>query len=240
MIGCIFHFALGRATRAVSSKHGRTRIRRGFAVAAVLVALAALASGCSRLETAAPLTRRVVVMDFRIPRSVAEKEFQIKGWWFGAHTIFQNPRAGEVFADALALQLHRLEYLEQHSRTDLKFYMEGNRQRLQDRFKGRPDGDYDRMLSEISPVDYGLDLGVDQVITGRLIECFTSQHRTIQTWYSQVKVEVQVWDMKSARAVWNRTFFERSRFASQSIAMQRVAGRIVKALDRKFYRAVKP
>jgi hypothetical protein len=240
MTGRLLHPVLDPTPQTFRAKRGRGATPRRLLLPAALAAAAMIASACSRLETAAPLTRGAVVMDFRVPRSIAEKEFQVKGWWLGAHTVFQNAGAGKVFADVLALQLHHLDYVEQHSREDVKFYMAGKRLLLEKKFKNRTDEEYARMLSEVSPVDYGLDLGVDQVVTGRLIECFTSEHRTIHTWYSQIKVQVEVWDMKSARVVWTRTFFDRSHFASQSIAMQKVAVRIVKALDRDFYRKAKP
>lgn len=202
------------------------------------IALSCLAS-CARttMEAVPPLPRRVAVLDFKVSDDIAQTHSQVKGWWLGARTVDQNPRAGGLFADALARHLSSLGYIEQHSRSDLKYYMANKLKRLKRNFLnlGLTDADFKRMLDEVSPVDYGEDLGVEQVLTGRVIEAYTSMHNTIRVWHSFVKVEVDLWDVSTGQIVWTETFSGKKRFYSQSEVMDRVAPKVVQALNAAYY-----
>ncbi|HUT23832.1 MAG TPA: hypothetical protein VM492_05775 [Sumerlaeia bacterium] len=213
----------------------RQRFRAPGLLACLLIGAAGILTACSGLKPVPPLTRRVAVLDFKVPGNVAENSLQVKGWWFGARTVFQNPRAGAIFGDVLSNRLADLEYIEQHSRSDLKYYMARKRGLLGDKFKGFSDEQYNEMLLGVSPVDYGAELGVDYVIAGRIIEAYTSHHRTIHTWYSYASVEVDLWDMATGQVVWTRIFSKKKRFFSQKEAMDRLAPKVVRALDKTYF-----
>ena len=189
------------------------------------------------MEPVPPLPRRVAVLDFKVARDIAETHTQVKGWWLGARTVDQNPNAGKLFADALARHLLSLEYLEQHSRSDLRYYMTNKLKRLRASFadRGLTDLDFTRMLTEVSPVDYGEDLGVEQIITGRVIEAYTSTHHTIFTWHSFVRVEVDLWDVATGQIVWTEVFSGKKHFFSQLEVMDRLAPKVVEALNSNYY-----
>jgi hypothetical protein len=205
----------------------------------IVIAMFSVAS-CSRMKPAPPLTRRVAVLDFKVPTEFAKNNSDYEGWWFSSREVMRNPRAGELFADILSREILPLDYLEQNSRTDLKFYIGKKRSMLMDTFKGYDEKEYTKMLDEISPLDYGLELGVDQVITGRIIDAYTSTHSILKTWHSKVSVEVNVWDMHSGQIVWSRIFTARKNFLSQSEAMIKASKKIVRALDKTYYQRQDP
>jgi len=212
--------------------------RKFFVAAAAMLAALFAGSACSRFEAAPqPLTRRVAVLDFRVPSDHGQETARYRSYWLGAHTHFQNRRDGVVFADALASRLATLPYVLLHSRADVRYYMQSKRRLLMDRFKNLERSEYDRLLDEVSPLDYGIELGVDLVVTGRIIEAYMSEHHTIHTWYSYVKAEVDVWDISAGQVVWNRVFERKKYFNSKPELMERVSDDIVRALDRNFFRA---
>jgi TolB-like protein len=74
------------------------------------------------------------------------------------------------------------------------------------------------------------------VFTGEVLESFTSHQRTIQTWYSYVKVRVDLWDIATGKVVWSRTYAKKRSFLSTFDAMRDIAERVVRELDKEFYR----
>ena len=204
---------------------------------AALLTLAALipAISCSRMKPAPPLSRRVVVLDFKIPESHIKNPTEVKGWWLSARNIYQNPRDGIIFADILARHLLDLKYLEQQSRTDLKFYMGQKRKLLSDKFKDMKPEEVNKALAEISPIDYGSELNVDHVITGQIIDSYTLEHRTIHNWYSKVRVRVDLYDMATGKVIWSQEFAQRRQFLAQVDCMEDIAAQATRALD-KFYK----
>lgn len=200
----------------------------------LLLFLALLAAGCASLKPAPPLTRRVAVLDFRAPEDYEAAPTVNRGWWFGARTLMRNPQMGALFADDLGRSLTSLEYVEQHSRTDVRIYMASKRRLLTSRFKDRTDQDYSRMLAEVSPVDYGEELGVDQILTGRVVEAYTSKGHVFDTWHSYVKVELDLWDMRAGQEVWTTTFSRNRWFTSDVTTAEELADQVARALDRHY------
>lgn len=203
-----------------------------LAAASVLMA----SSACSRTKSLPPLTRRIAVLDFKVPPEMAKKPRQVEGWWLGAETINQNPWSGSIFADTLARDLLRLNYLQQQSRNDLKYYMGEKRQRLMNKFEKLEPAEYDRMLLEVAPVDYGAELGVEQVVSGEILEAYTSQHRTFKNWSSTVKVRVDLHDVASGKVVWSRVFSEKDHFVHPLDVMEKIAPRVTRAMDHQYFR----
>jgi hypothetical protein len=212
---------------------GKSVWRQGVLAGVCLMAF--LLSGCATLKEAPPLARRVVVLDFTVPEDMRQHPNQVRGWWLRSRTIVQSPNAGTEFADVLARHLTGLRYLEQHSRADLAITMSEKRKNLMDKFKDFSDADYSRMLEKISPVDYGEELGVEQVITGKIIESYTSENRIFLFWRSRLKVQVDVWDMATGKVAWSRTFSGSKWFYSRPYVMNHLAPEIIEALDRDFY-----
>ncbi|HPS03184.1 MAG TPA: hypothetical protein PLA90_16710, partial [Candidatus Sumerlaeota bacterium] len=208
---------------------------RPVGLVATLLTVVLLSAGCATMKEVPPLARRVVVLNFTIPEDMRQNPKQIRGWWLHSRTILQSPNAGSEFADALARHLTSLRYLEQNSRADLDIYLSSKRKSLMDNFKGFPDTEYSKMLEKVSPVDYGEELGVEQVITGHILESYTSENRLFLFWSSHMKVRVDVWDMTTGKVTWTRTFSGSKWFYSRLEVMNRLAPEIVKALDRDYY-----
>lgn len=202
---------------------------------AVVFVIALLAQGCSNLKPLPPLERRVAVLDFSVPPDVATTGYQVKGWFLSSYNVFQNPEAGAMFGDALARNLSVLEYIEQHSRMDVKIFTAKKRRLFESEFAGMAEADYAKMMQMISPVDYAEQLGVEEVLTGRIIECYTEEHRIFAWWRSRVKVEVDLWDVESGRVIWSDVFEGKRCFYSQSKVMHELAPKIVEALDKNHY-----
>lgn len=211
----------------------RTLPHRSLAWLLILLP-ALLAAGCASLKPAPPLTRRVAVLDFRTPDDYKTEPTIVRGWWFGARTLMRNPHMGDLFADDLGRSLTSLEYVEQHSRADVRFYMSSKRRLLTDRFKGRTDQDYSRMLADVAAVDYGEELGVDQILTGRIVEAYTSKSHLLSTWHSYIKVEVDLWDIRAGQVVWSSVFSRNRSFTSDVGTAEELAGQVIRALDRHY------
>lgn len=216
--------------------------RTSRALISILAAMLALvilipALSCSRMKPVPPLSRRVVVLDFRVPETNVNNPVEVKGWWLGARTVYQNHRDGAIFADILARQLTdpKYQYLEQQSRTDLKFYMGQKRKMLKDKFKDMKPAELERALAEVPPIDYGAELNVDQVITGQILESYTLEHRTVHNWYSKVRLRVDVYDMATGKVVWSREFSSRRQFLANIDCMEDIAVQAARALDKDFY-----
>lgn len=211
---------------------------RPRSLVSICLLVALCLAGCHGLERSAPpLPRRVAVLDLRVSEDIRQNKEKRVGYWFGKRTHYQDPLAGSQFADVLSARLHDLDYVEQVSRYELKNnYMVDKLELLRQAFGGLSEDEYVRMLEQVSPLDFGLDLGVDQVLTGRVIEAYTSYGHLLSAWKSVARVEVDLWDMGAGEIVWTQVFEGDRWFFSQKEAMTEAAGRAVEELD-DYYRA---
>lgn len=209
------------------------RIRYVAALCLIVCALGA----CTQFEKSPPpLTRRVAVFDFRIASHLGNQPAEYRSYWFGAHTVFENRRDGAIFADELAEALTSLDYLSQHSRADVRYYMKTKVRTLMKEFPNLESEEYYRLLDEVSPLDFALELGVDEAIVGRIVEGYMSEHHTLHTWHSYLEVEVDVWDVSAGEVVWTRRFKRKKHFTSKPGLMEIVARDVARALDEDYYR----
>jgi hypothetical protein len=198
--------------------------------------LACLLLGCTQLGPAPQTVRKVAVLDLETPANFGNPPNEIKGWWFGSHNLFRNPRAGAMFADTLAQTLLTLKYVETYPRLAGNAYFAKKRKLLKERFPGRTDAEYDLMLRKAPPADYGAELGVDEVLAGGIVDAYMSYHRTFASWHSYVEVRLELWDVKTRRVLWNGVFKSRRIYLSQESTMREMAPDVVEALEKDYYR----
>ena len=204
-------------------------------VLSALVA-ASLLLGCTQLGPAPRTVRKVAVLDLETPANFGNPPNEIKGWWLGSHNLFRNPRAGAMLADILTLELATLKYVEPYPRLAANAYFAKKRRLLKEGFPGRTDAEYDLMLRKAQPADYGAELGVDEVLTGGIVDAYTSYHRTFGSWHSYVGVRLELWDVKTRRVMWNGVFKSRKICLSQELTMREMAPDAVEALEKDYYR----
>lgn len=194
-------------------------------------------SACARLGPPPPETIEVAILDFSTPPELGREPLKVKGWWFGTRTIHENRRAGIMFANALANALRRLDYIAPRPRTELKTYFLEKRKMLTSRFPGFSQQEYDEMLGKMTPLDYGVDLGVDQVISGEILECNTVFYYVSFLWSSRVRVRVDLWDVRSQERKWSRVFYKKKTCLSQTGTMLLLTRHIAAELEKTYYRA---
>jgi hypothetical protein len=159
-----------------------------------------------------------------------------RGWWFGARDVHRNPRMGTMFTDILAQDLGPLKYLEVYPRLAVNTYFARKRELLKKGFPGHTDAEYDAMLRNAQPADYGAELGVDEVLTGWIVDAYTSYQRTFGSWHSYVRVRLALWDVKTRREVWSGVFKSKRIFLSQESTVREMAPLVVQALEKDYYR----
>ncbi|MFW6303772.1 MAG: hypothetical protein ACOC2L_04050, partial [Candidatus Sumerlaeota bacterium] len=190
-----------------------------FGALTALLLLGACSQGGSTYQPAdvsePEVTHDLAVLHFHVPPEYVTEPTITEGWWFGAETVYRNANAGKMLADYVAAQVKKIPGVDLHSRDKIAVYLLGKRQLLVENFPNLRDAEYSEMLTKASPLDYGRELAVDHVLTGRVLRSETRRNNTIETWHSTVEVEVELWDVKSGKMLWSRIFERKDRFASQ-------------------------
>ena len=226
----------------IAQEHHRERRTARFSVPGIsrtvlpALVLACLLLGCAQLGPAPRTVRKVAVLDLETPANFGNPPNEIKGWWFGSRNLFRNPRAGAMLADILTLELATLKYVEPYPRLAANAYFAKKRKLLKEGFPGRTEAEYDLMLRKAPPADYGAELGVDEVLTGGIVDAYTSYHRTFGSWHGYVEARLELWDVKTRRVMWNGVFKSRKIFLSQESTMREMAPDVVEALEKDYYR----
>ncbi len=177
----------------------------------------------------------LAVMDMYVPIEYSREPNIIDGWWFGSETVYRNGNAGSMLADYISTQFEKIPSVELFSRDRITTYLLGKRQLLMSSFPGLTDAEYTDMLTKISPLDYGRDLGVDQVLTGRILRSETRRHNTLEIWHSIVEVEVELWDVNTGQMVWSHIFKKKDRFESQPQVMLFIAKQVAEEINESFF-----
>lgn len=221
----------------------RHRLARTFAPGAIrallLVASAATvaaASGCARPVPVERVPRStILVMDFAVPTGVRENPREVRGWWFGARTIHQNPRAGRLMAERLTARLAPEPYANLFSRLELKYYFARKKQNLKAAYEHLTDAQLDELVSAVDPLEFARELGADKILSGRIVRSYMSEHRTFHFFSSVLEVEVELIDALSGRVEWTRRYRDRRWLGSQFTAQDEAAKRIVRDLRAEYF-----
>ena len=220
------------------SRQSSVRIKRGLSprLPLFLVLVVVLLCGCAQMGPPPQTIRKIAALDLETPPKFGNPPKEKRGWWFGARDVYRNPRIGTMFADILAQELGTLKYLEAYPRPGVNAYFATKRALLKKGFPGHTDAEYDVMLRKMRPADYGVELGVDEVLTGSIVDAYTSYHRTLSTWHSYVEVRLELWDVKTRREVWSEVFKSKRICLSQESTVREMAPLVTQALEKDHYR----
>ena len=207
---------------------------RGFGALASLIIIVVWAGGCHRQRGLRQLPQavRIAVLDFDVPE-IFNTPKEIRGWWFGAHDIYRNPYAGEAFADVLTRRLGQFAFVDVYSRKDLNVYMVMQKNRVMRAYPQLSEKQIEELLEQIEPWEWGTDLGVDKVITGKLLVGRTVHNRSIHWWYSTVEAQIQLIDAETGSIDLETAVHSTKQFASQQRTQERLADRVVRQLKKR-------
>jgi hypothetical protein len=205
-------------------------------ILAIVCLLPAFLTGCRTSFPAERIPRmQWLVLPPSQPPAVSNTPRAIQGWWLSARTIRQNPRAGNQVADLLARRMALLGFVNLYSPVDLRYYFADKRQALQDAYPHLDRREIDNLLNEVPPVKYGSELGADRILTGRIIQLYMAENRTIHWWWSVADVEMQVIDVANDRVIWSKRYRERDQFVSQSAVLERIVDRSIDDLKQEVF-----
>lgn len=197
-------------------------------------------AGCARRpapeEKVPPL--KILVMNFQTPPGVRENPRDIRGWWFGSSTIYQNPRAGVIMAERISAHLSKFSFINLFSRVDLKYYFARKRQNLRESFPEVSDEDLNKLMDNVPSIDFARELTADKVISGRIVENYLDENRTIHWWSSVIEVEVELTDVATGEVEWRKRYRDRDWLDSQFNAQDKIAEEIVEDLRTEYFRAM--
>ena len=204
----------------------------------ILLAAAVALAGCQRgpvLPAERVPKMRWLVMPLEQPEAMEVTPRDIRGWWFGARTIRQNPRSGALVAETISRELARLDYVSQFSQLDLRNYFADKRELLESAW---PDLDRDRidaLLADVPPIEFARQLRADKLLTGRITRHHMGENRTIHWWWSVLDARVEVIDVRSGRTEWSRDYRIRGQLASTPTIQERLAERLIEDLKREYF-----
>ncbi len=195
-----------------------------------------LAAGCSRFPEEKIPRLKMLVADFDMPPGMRETPKEIRGWWLGADSIYQNPRAGAMFAECLSHRLTPFAFVNLYSRTDLKYYFSRKRQLLKESYDYLNDDELDALLAEVPKVEYARELKADKLLAGRIFENQLTANRTFHWWSSRARIECTVTDVLTGEVEWKKTYRLKRRFSSQFSVQDEIAAQVAKDLKKNYFR----
>ena len=202
-----------------------------------LACWALLGTGCQGRFPSERIPKMVwLVMPLEQPPAMGEATRAIRGWWFGARTIRQNPRAGEMLAEDLNRDLARLEFVNLYSQIDMRYYFAEKRRLLKKSYNELSNEEIEQLLGQVPVTEYARELGADKILTGRIIRNYMAENRTIHWWWSLAEVECNVIDVASGKTEWTRHYVLSEQLASQSSVLEDLSRRVVADLKKQYFR----
>lgn len=211
-------------------------LRRTLLRLLVPLALTAGLGSCSRYPSERVPPMKILVSDFVLPPGLKENPQAVRGWWVGARTIHQNPRAGAMFAERLSSHLAVFPWVKLFARADLKYYYARKRQLLREAFPNQADEELAGLMEKVPAIDFARDLAADKLLTGRVIENHLSENRTIHWWTSVAEFEIELIDVPSGKTEWKKRYRERRFAASQFSVQDEIAAKAAEDLKKRYFR----
>ncbi len=228
---------MNRSTSPAQVQSRFPRLLRRVALAAMLVA-PLFAAGCRSAFPGHQVPRmRWLVLPLEQPPAMADTPIAIRGWWLGARTIRQNPRAGAELADVISRAFDKeLPFVNQFSQVDLRYYFADKRERLRQAYAHLEDPEVERLIAQVPPIDYARELGADKMLTGRILRDYMGEHRTIHWWWSVVEAEISVVDVRTGTIEWTGHYSIDDTFGSMLAAEEELARQLVDDLREQYFR----
>lgn len=202
----------------------------------LLAAVLLLASGCqTRFPSEQIPKMKWLITDFRQPRALSEQPTAVRGWWFTARTIRQNPRAGTMMTEALQRRMAQLDFVNLYSPLDLRYYFAGKRELLKEAWPDLTDEQREELLAQVPPLEFARELGADKLLTGRILRQYMGENRTIHWWWATLEAEAQVIDVASGRVERTYHYFLRDQSSSDLDLQEKFAERLIRDMKRDYF-----
>ncbi len=176
-----------------------------------------------------------LVLPFDQPLSMRDTPRAIRGWWFGARTVRQNPRAGVLLAETITRAMAQLDFVNLFSSIDLKYYFADKRDLLGDAYPHLDDDEVFELLDGVPRIEYAKELGADKLLSGRVYRDYLGENRTIHWWWSVVQIECNITDVHTGEVEWSRRYDMRKQFSSQNRLQEEIAGLLVRDLKKEYF-----
>lgn len=220
-----------------SSLHFRPAPFRRFGALALVLALGIALTACQARFPGERIPKMAwLVVPFDQPPAFDTDTRAIQGWWFGARTIRQNARAGELVAETLMRKMAAWDFVHLYSSIDLRYYFADKREALANAYPYLQEDEIDQLLDDVPDLDYARELGADKLITGRILRQYMAENRTIHWWWSVVEIRFDVVDVATGEVEWSRRYQDRRQFASQVSVMEDVVDQFLEDLKQEYFR----
>jgi len=199
--------------------------------------LAVMLAGCqTRFPSEQVPKMKWLIVPFSQPPVMGGNPPPVRGWWFGARTIRENPRAGIMLSETLNRRMAALKFLNLYTAIDLKYYFADKRKLLKDAYPQMTDLEIEAALHKVPPIEFGKELGADKVLAGRIVSQYMAENRTFHWWWAVLIAEVQVTDVASGKVEWSRSYTFGKQFASQSDVQEMLGDRLIDDLEQTYFK----
>jgi hypothetical protein len=177
-----------------------------------------------------------LVMPLEQPPTQSTHPRAIQGWWLGARTLRQNPRAGAMLAESFIHDLAALECLNLYSPIQIRAYFAEKRRLIEEAYPHLSREEIELQLAQVPPIEFARELGADKILSGRIDRHYMGENWTIHWWWSTIQLQCEMTDVMTGQVEWSRKYRVRKQFASQSDVQREIAARLVKDLKKEYLR----
>jgi hypothetical protein len=202
-----------------------------------IILLALAITGCqTRFPTQSVPRMNWLVMPFQQPPTMNTDTKAIQGWWLGARTIYQNPRAGILLGENCTRAMADLEYVNLYPSLDLRDYFARKREVLKNTYRYLSAAELDGLMNQVSPLDFARELGADKILTGRIIRQYQADNRTIHWWWSVVEADCEIIDVPTGKTEWQHHYYMRGQLDSMSDVQAELATQLIDDMRQNYFR----
>lgn len=199
-------------------------------------AVALVAVGCARRFPSERIPQmKVLIAPFEQPPSMSTDPRAIRGWWMGAETVRQNPRAGDAMADTLGRAMANLDFIHLYAPIEIKYYFAEKRQMLTKAYPYLKPPEVAHLMAEIPAQEFARELGADKVLCGRILRQYVGENRFIGWWWARLDAEVYLMDVGTGKKEWSHLYETRRQFSSDARLQEELAQQVIKDLKHDFF-----
>lgn len=190
---------------------------------------------------------KIAVLDFSVAPRVVERrderrrlvrtekpvttEKDVRGWWFGSNDVYYNENVGRIAADIFDEELRKSSLFDVYSRQDLRRFYAEKAARIA-RKLNLDDKQARASLEKLDPLAIGRELGVDKVVVGRICDAEFRKNRTFGPFASVTSFNVSVYDVKTGRVDFSKTYGGHDMFTSVYANFESRAKKFAKEFQR--------